>query len=141
MIAGQFSFIATMATLVIGARLRKFDRSREEAALNLGATPLGAIRHVTLPYLRPAMLAAGIVALLMSFENLNTSLMLVGSDAPLTVTMFDRLKQGSTPVLNAVSLLLMAASSLLALIAILMQREPPAGDARRGGEEPGGLQR
>jgi spermidine/putrescine transport system permease protein len=121
-ILGQFSFIATMATLVISARLRKFDRSLEEAALNLGAPPWEAIRHVTLPFLAPAMLAAGIVSLLMSFENFNTTLMLVGSDAPLTVTMFDRLKQGSTPVLNAVSLLLMAASFLLALVLVIFQR-------------------
>lgn len=121
-ILGQFSFIATMSTLVIAARLKKFDRSLEEAALNLGATPWEAIRHVTLPYLAPAMLAAGIVSLLMSFENFNTTLMLVGSDAPLTVTMFDRLKQGSTPVLNAVSLLLMAGSFLLALVLVIFQR-------------------
>lgn len=121
-IAGQFSFIATMATLIISARLKKFDTSLEEAALILGATPWQAILYVTLPFLRPAMIAAGIVALLMSFENFNTTLMLVGSDAPLTVTMFDRLKQGSTPVLNAVSLLLMLASSVLALGAIFLQR-------------------
>ena len=121
-VLGQFSFIATMATLVISARLRKFDRSLEEAALNLGATPWETIRHVTLPYLMPAMVAAGLVSILMSFENFNTTLMLVGSDAPLTVTMFDRLKQGSTPVLNAVSLLLMALSFLLALLVIVFQR-------------------
>lgn len=121
-VLGQFSFITTIATLVISARLKKFDTSLEEAALNLGATSWGAIWHVTLPYLRPAMVGAGIVALLMSFENFNTTLMLVGSDAPLTITMFDRLKEGSTPLLNAVSLLLMAGSSILALIMIIFER-------------------
>ncbi len=59
----------------------------------------------------------------MTFENFNTTLMLVGSDAPLTITMFDRLKEGSTPLLNAVSLLLMIGSSLLALVMILFQRK------------------
>jgi len=71
----------------------------------------------------PALIGSGIVAFLMSFENFSTTLMLVGSDAPLTITMFDRLREGSTPVLNAVSLLLMVASSLLALVSILVQRE------------------
>jgi spermidine/putrescine transport system permease protein len=118
---GQFSFIATVATLVISARLRKFDRSLEEAALNLGATPLTAIRTITLPYLAPAIIGAGLVAFLMSFENFNTTLMLVGSDPPLTITMFDRMKQGSTPVLNAVSLFLMIGSGLLGLISVLVQ--------------------
>ena len=37
-VLGQFSFITTLTTLVISARLRKFDRSLEEAALNLGAS-------------------------------------------------------------------------------------------------------
>ena len=120
-ILGQFSFIATFATLVISARLQKFDRSLEEAALNLGATPWGAVRTITLPYLFPAIAGAAVVAVLMSFENFNTTLMLVGSDAPLTITMFDRLKEGSTPVLNAVSLLLMLASAGLGLMSLALQ--------------------
>ena len=122
-IFGQFSFIATIATLVISARLKKFDRTLEEAALNLGATRLTAVRTVTMPYLAPAMIGATVVAFLMSFENFNTTLMLVGSDAPLTIAMFDSLKQGSTPLLNAVSLLLMIGSSLLALLMIAFQRK------------------
>lgn len=122
-VLGQFSFITTIATLVISARLKKFDYTLEEAALNLGATRWQAVRTVTLPFLAPAMVGAGIVAFLMSFENFNTTLMLVGSDAPLTIAMFDRLKEGSTPVLNAVSLLLMVASAALALISIALQRD------------------
>lgn len=122
-IMGQFSFITTIATLVISARLQKFDQTLEEAALNLGADRLTAIRTITLPYLMPALIGAGVVAFLMSFENFNTTLMLVGSDAPLTITMFDRLKEGSTPLLNAVSLLLMVGSSLLALVMIAFQRK------------------
>ena len=122
-ILGQFAFITTIATLVVSARLKKFDNSLEEAALNLGATPWQAIRTITLPYLAPAMIGAGIVAFLMSFENFNTTLMLVGSDAPLTIALFDRLKEGSTPVLNAISLLLMIGSAVLALIAIGLQRD------------------
>jgi spermidine/putrescine transport system permease protein len=59
----------------------------------------------------------------MSFENFNTTLMLVGSDAPLTITLFSRLREGATPVLNAVSLLLMVGSMLLALISIRVQKK------------------
>lgn len=123
-VLGQFSFITTIATLVISARLQKFDQTLEEAALNLGADRLTAVRTITIPYLMPAIIGALVVAFLMSFENFNTTLMLVGSDAPLTVAMFDRLKEGSTPLLNAVSLLLMIGSSLLALVMIAFQRRP-----------------
>ena len=122
-ILGQFAFITTIATMVIGARLRKMDRSLEEAAYNLGASKTAVLRTITLPYLRPAMVGAGIVAFLMSFENFNTTLMLTSSDSPLTITMFDRLREGSTPELNAVSLLLMIVSGMLALISVFVQKK------------------
>lgn len=121
-ILGQFSFITTFATLVISARLQKFDLSLEEAALNLGASKWGAVRQVTLPFLVPAIVGAGVVSILMSFENFNTTLMLVGSDSPLTIAMFDKLKHGSTPVLNAVSLLLIISSAVLGILSLLFQR-------------------
>jgi len=123
-VLGQFSFITTITSLVIIARLRKFDIAMEEAALNLGASRARVLATVTLPFLRPAMIAAGIVAFLVSFENFNTTLFLVGSEAPLTVTMYDRMvKVGSTPVLNAVSFVLMLGSGLLALVSIAVQRD------------------
>ena len=109
--------------MVIGARLRKMDRSLEEAAYNLGASKTAVLRTITLPYLRPAMVGAGIVAFLMSFENFNSTLMLTSSDSPLTITMFDRLREGSTPELNAVSLLLMIVSGVLALLSVVVQKK------------------
>ncbi len=122
-ILGQFSFLTTITTLVVGARLKKFDIQLEEAALNLGANRSRILRTVTLPFLRPAILGAGIVAFLISFENFNTTLMLVGSDAPLTITMYDRMaKVGSTPVLNAVSFFLIVGSCILALLSVVLQK-------------------
>jgi spermidine/putrescine transport system permease protein len=106
-ILGQLSFILTISTLTIAARLRKFDRSLEEAAFDLGASRARVLRTVTLPFLSPALIGAGLVALLMSFENFNTTLMLVGSDAPLPITMYGQMREGATPAINAVSLLLM----------------------------------
>jgi spermidine/putrescine transport system permease protein len=100
----------------------------EEAALNLGASRARVLATITLPYLRPAMIAAGIVAFLVSFENFNTTLFLVGSETPLTITMFDRMaKAGSTPVLNAISFFLMVGSGLLALLSVVVQRDRSSG--------------
>ena len=113
-VIGQFAFITTICTLIVAARLRNFDLSLEEAALNLGATKLQAIRTITIPYLLPAIIGAAVISFLMSFENFNTTLMLVGSDSPLTITLYDRLREGATPVINAVSLLLMLVSIILA---------------------------
>ena len=125
-VVGQFSYIASIATLTIAARLKRFDVTLEEAAFNLGASRAAVLWTVTLPYLRPALVGAAAISFLMSFENFNTTLMLVGSDAPLTITMYDRMKEGSTPVLNAVSLFLMIFSALLGLISILAQRDRSA---------------
>lgn len=121
-ILGQFCYIATIATLTIAARLRRFDRSLEEAALDLGANRFTVLRTITLPWLWPSMVGAAAMAFLMSFENFNTTLMLVGSDAPLTVLMYGRMREGATPVLNAVSLLLMLASAALALLLLARSR-------------------
>jgi spermidine/putrescine transport system permease protein len=114
-VVGQFSYIVTIATLLVSARLKRFDRTLEEAALNLGASHGAVLRTITLPYLRPALIGSAAICFLMSFENFNTTLMLVGADAPLTVMMYGRMREGASPVLNAVSLFLMLASALLAL--------------------------
>ena len=122
-IIGQFSYIVSIATLTIAARLRRFDTTLEDAAFNLGASRAAVLRTVVLPYLKPALIGAAAISFLMSFENFNTTLMLVGSDPPLTVMMYGRMREGASPVLNAVSLLLMVASALIALLVI---RRPPA---------------
>ena len=114
-VLGQFSYIVSIATLAITARLKRFDLTLEEAAYNLGASRAAVFVTITLPYLQPALIGAAAISFLMSFENFNTTLMLVGSDAPLTVMMYGRMREGATPVLNAVSLFLMVASALLAL--------------------------
>ena len=115
-VLGQFSYIATIATLTISARLKRFDRTLEEAALNLGASRIAVLRTIVLPFLAPALIGSAAISFLMSFENFNTTLMLVGAQSPLTVMMYGRMREGATPVLNAVSLFLMVASALLALL-------------------------
>ncbi|HXW73664.1 MAG TPA: ABC transporter permease [Steroidobacteraceae bacterium] len=123
-VAGQFSYIVAISTLTISARLKRFDHTLEDAALNLGASQAAVLWTITLPYLRPALIGSAAIAFLMSFENFNTTLMLVGSDAPLTIMMYGRMREGATPVLNAVSLFLMVASALIALTLLRRSRRP-----------------
>jgi len=125
-VAGQFSYIVSIATLTIAARLKRFDATLEEAAFNLGASRRDVLRTITLPYLKPALIGAAAISFLMSFENFNTTLMLVGSDPPLTIMMYGRMREGASPVLNAVSLALMLASALLVLVMIRRPERAPA---------------
>jgi spermidine/putrescine transport system permease protein len=118
-ILGQFSFITTFVVLVVSARLKKFDHTLEEAALNLGGNRFDVIRLITLPYLKPALIGSFVVSFLMSFGNFNTTLFLVGSDTTLPIDLYSRIRDGSTPVLNAVSFLLIFATSLLAVFNLI----------------------
>lgn len=131
-VLGQFSYIVSIATLTITARLKRFDITLEEAAYNLGASRAGVFVTITLPYLQPALIGAAAISFLMSFENFNTTLMLVGSDAPLTVMMYGRMREGATPVLNAVSLFLMVASALLALTLLRGDKTKPTAPGGSG---------
>ncbi len=125
-VLGQFSYIVSIATLTISARLKRFDIALEEAAYNLGASRAAVFWTITLPYLQPALIGAAVISFLMSFENFNTTLMLVGSDSPLTVMMYGRMREGASPVLNAVSLVLMVLSALLALTLTRKPQRNPA---------------
>lgn len=122
-VLGQFSFITTFVTLVVSARLKKFDRTLEEAALNLGANRMEVIWHITLKFLRPAIIGACAVAFLMSFENFNTTLFLVGSDPTLPINLYLQVRDGSTPVINAVSFLLIFGTSLAALANLYFSKD------------------
>ena len=122
-VLGQFSFITTLVTLVVSARLKKFDRTLEEAALNLGASRFEVIRYITLKFLRPAIISAGAVAFLMSFENFNTTLFLVGSEATLPINLYLQVRDGSTPVINAISFLLIVGTSLAAFANLYFSRK------------------
>lgn len=120
---GQFSFGATYVMLLVGARLKKFDQTLEEAALSLRATRLQVIWLITIPFLRPALIGAFVVAFLISFSNFNTTIFLVGSDPTLPVDLYSRIKFSSTPVLNAVSFMIVAFITLSAIISFVINRK------------------
>ncbi|MBW2057016.1 MAG: ABC transporter permease [Deltaproteobacteria bacterium] len=120
-VLGQFSFIGTIATLVISARLRKFPIELEEAAMDLGSSRWGAIFSVTLPYLLPALFSAGILAFLLSFENFSTTLFLIGAKPTLPIFLYSKLRFFITPEINAISVILMGGTALLGLIGMTMR--------------------
>ena len=122
-ILGQFSFWATYVMLLVSARLKKYDRSLEEAALSLKATRLQAIWYVTIPFLRPAIIGAFVVAFLLSFSNINTTIFLVGSDPTLPIDLYSRIRFSSTPVLNAISFLIVLVISIFAFANFIISRK------------------
>ena len=114
-VLAQSSFIIAYVMLMVAARLQRFDRTQEEAALSLGASRVMVFRRVLLPFLRPALLAAGFIAILQSIENYNTTLFVRGVDTPLTVYIATKVRTGLTPAVNALGLVMIVATILAAL--------------------------
>jgi spermidine/putrescine transport system permease protein len=114
-VLGQFSFITTIVTMTISARLKKFDRALEEAASDLGANRFEVIRLITLRYLKPSIIGGAAIAFLMSFENFNTTTFLISSQPTLPIILYQQVRDGSTPVINAISFILIVSVSIVAV--------------------------
>ena len=122
-VLGQFSFASTYVMLLVSARLKKYDRALEEAALSLKATRVQAIWYITIPFLRPAIIGAFVVAFLLSFSNINTTIFLVGSDPTLPIDLYSRIRFSSTPVLNAISFMIVLIISIFAFANFFISRK------------------
>lgn len=112
-VLGQSSFIISFVILTVSARLKKFDMALEEAAMDLGASRIRAIWRITIPFLKPALFASGILAFLLSFDNFNTTIFLVGNESTLPIHIFSMLRFGITPKINAISVILILVTLVL----------------------------
>jgi spermidine/putrescine transport system permease protein len=103
-ILAHLSFSIAYVVVVVLARLRGFDPSLEEAALDLGATEFGAFRRVTLPFLAPAIAAAAMLAFTISIDDYVITSLVAGVDSQtLPMVIYAMARRGVSPVLNAVS--------------------------------------
>jgi putative spermidine/putrescine transport system permease protein len=99
------------------ASLQGLDRAAEEAAANLGARPFTVFRRITLPMLRPGVVAACLFSFIQSFENLELTLLLVGPGrTTLPVAMLNYLEFRVDPTLAAVATVQIALVGALMLI-------------------------
>jgi spermidine/putrescine transport system permease protein len=114
-VLAQASFVIAYVMLMVAARLQRFDRTQEEAALSLGASRFMVFRRVLLPFLRPALLAAAFIAFLQSIENYNTTLFVRGFDTPLTVYIATKVRTGLTPAVNALAIVMITVTILAAV--------------------------
>lgn len=125
-IIGQSSFIIAYVMLMVSARLQRFDRGLEEAALDLGANHGQVFRKVLFPHLRPAVFAGAVLAFFQSFENYNTTLFTRGTDLTLTVYIASKVRTGLTPAVNALALILITITILAAIAYEILRRRQAA---------------
>jgi len=121
-VVGQATFISSFCMLMFMARLQRFDRSQEEAALDLGASHRQVFFRVTLPFLRPTMLAAVGISFLQSFENYNTTLFVIGAKNTMTIRIASMVRLGLTPEINALAVLFIGLTVVAAVAYELKRR-------------------
>ena len=114
-ILGQSSFIASYAMLVFVARLQRFDTGLSEAALDLGATHTQAFRKILLPFMRPAIASASVLAFLASFENYNTTTFTIVEYKTLTTVLAQKVRLGINPSISSLAFIIIAATIFIAL--------------------------
>jgi putrescine transport system permease protein len=116
----HITFTMCFVAVVVQSRLISFDRSLEEAAMDLGAPPLRTFLHVTLPIIFPAVAAAWMLAFTLSLDDLVIASFTTGPGATtLPMRIYSQVRLGVTPEINAVSTIFIAAVTLIVIAATL----------------------
>ncbi|HEX2528864.1 MAG TPA: ABC transporter permease [Geminicoccus sp.] len=110
----QTSFIAAYCMLLFMARLQRFDLTLEEAALDLGASHTQVFRRILLPFLRPVILTACVLAFLQSLENYNTTVFAIGGGRTMMIEIASNVRHGLSPMVNALAVVLIGCTIVLA---------------------------
>lgn len=116
-----FCFPFVMAA--VQARLAGLDPSLEEAALDLGATPLQAFLKVLVPFLMPAILSGALMSFTLSLDDLIVTYFTASArTATLPIVIFGKVKKGLDPTLNAVSTVLIFVTVLALFVTEALRR-------------------
>ena len=122
LIAGHTILGLGFAVPIIYDRFAEFDKRLMEASFDLGATPTQAFFTVILPLLYPAVIAAGLLIFIISFDDFVISFFCSSaSTQTLPIYIFSRLRAGATPEVNALSTVLLLMSSIMVLFFSLLQ--------------------
>ena len=119
----HITFSMCFVTVVVQSRLLSFDRSVEEAAMDLGATPVKTFLEVTLPIIAPAVLSGWMLALTLSLDDLVISSFTSGPGATtLPMKIYSQVRLGVTPEINAACTLLIGLVAIGVVIASVMTK-------------------
>ncbi|MEM9900576.1 MAG: ABC transporter permease [Pseudomonadota bacterium] len=129
------TFSMCYVSVVVSSRLVSFDRSVEEAALDLGCTPWDAFRSVTLPLIMPAVVSGWLLAFTLSLDDLVIASFTAGPAATtLPIQIFSSVRLGVSPEINALSTILIAIVASGVILASLISKRSlvkQAEDARK----------
>jgi len=134
-IAGHATFCIVVVYNNAVARLRRASGSIEEASADLGADPWQTFYYLTLPTMRSALVAGGLLAFALSFDEIIVTLFTIGAgQQTLPIWIFNNLfRPNKLPIVNVVAILLVLASTIPVYLAHRLTREEEGATAVRGG--------
>ena len=125
------TFAMCYVSVVVSSRLATFDRSLEEAALDLGATPFDSFRLVTLPIIAPAVISGWLLAFTLSLDDLVIASFTTGPSATtLPIKIFSAVRLGVSPEINALSTIMIGLVTVGVISASLATKRAAVARAR-----------
>lgn len=122
-VLSHVAFSISFVSVVVRARLAGLDTTLEQAAADLYATRWQAFRHVTLPLIMPGVLGGALLAMTLSLDDVVITQFVAGpGSTTLPVFVFSFIRKGVTPLINAVSVVMLAASIALVALSLLAER-------------------
>ncbi|MYM55246.1 ABC transporter permease [Thalassovita mangrovi] len=117
------TFSMCYVSVVVSSRLVSFDKSLEEAALDLGCTPMQSFRLVTLPIIAPAVISGWLLAFTLSLDDLVIASFTSGPSATtLPIKIFSAVRLGVSPEINALSTIMIAIVTVGVISASLISK-------------------
>jgi spermidine/putrescine transport system permease protein len=119
MLLGHVTFSVSYVLVIVRSRLLAIGRDYEEASMDLGASPMQAIRTVLIPLLMPSIFASAMIVFATSLDDFVVSQFLFGNASNVTVPikLYNAVRSAPTPALNALATLLLVASFLALILA------------------------
>ena len=129
----HIAFNISFVSVVVRARLAGMDQRLEEAAMDLYATRWKTFRYITLPQILPGVVGGGLLALTLSLDDVVVTQFAAGPGATtLPVFVFSLIRKGVTPMINAVSVVMLVASLVLVGLSLLIEHLRPDGPVSTG---------
>ncbi len=123
MTLAHITFTMCFVAVVVQSRLMSFDRSLEEAAMDLGAGPVTTFLQITLPVILPAVISGWMLAFTLSLDDLVIASFTSGPGATtLPMKIYSQVRLGVTPEINAVCTLLIGAVAIGVIIASVLNK-------------------
>ena len=120
----HIAFCVSYVIIVVRARLHGFDRSLEEASMDLGANRFQTFFHVTLPLIAPGVISGALLCFTLSLDDFVITFFTQGpSSTTLPVKIYSMVKFGITPVINAVSTLLLILTAIAVILLTKFEQE------------------